>query len=241
MLNLSDAGFFWVVSDDKIQQKLLTWSIKLVKYHYPELPRCVATSDSTLQVDADIVMFQPQYDGPKLDGILQLPLSPFKRTIYLCCRSMVLRRFEHLLSDVPFEGDCHPIDVHSYLDYWIRPLHAWLSYTDCEAKKFKEWRDSTTHKWLPNNPSSVLVAWHQYSNYKLNSLIAIDSHSTKTWWSKHLKLETRKEISQIPLPFWFQFPVLDLAYDFELFEKLIIKPLLPDNDPLFGLIDEPNT
>ena len=47
---MSSTGFFWIVSDSEEQQQLLKWSIILAKRHYPELPRCVLTSDKLFLV-----------------------------------------------------------------------------------------------------------------------------------------------------------------------------------------------
>ena len=233
MLDLSNAGIFWVVSDDPTQQKLLRWSIQLAKRHYPELPRCVATTDSALKVDAETISFTPRQSDPKIESALQISLSPFERTIYLCCRSMILHRFEHLLQQCEFEGHCQPIADHPYLNHWIRPIHAWLSYTKKAAQEFDQWSKEVDHKWLPGQPAHVFTEWHKYKPYPVNSRVCIDAYSTKQWWTKYLKLQTRFEIDKRPLPLWFQFPVLDLEEDYDKFEKLIIQPQLPDHDPQY--------
>jgi len=149
MLDLANAGIFWVVSEDPTQQKLLKWSIQLAKRHYPELPRCVATTDSSLKVDADTISFIPRQSDPKIESALQISLSPFERTIYLCCRSMILHRFEHLLQQCEFEGHCQPIADHPYLNHWIRPIHAWLS----SLKK--------QHKSLINGVRKLIISGYQ--------------------------------------------------------------------------------
>ena len=100
---MSSTGFFWIVSDSEEQQQLLKWSIILVKRHYPELPRCVLTSDRAFSCDAEMIRFDSVRD-PTHESIYNLYMSPFDKTYFLCNRSMVMSRFDHLLSDATFES-----------------------------------------------------------------------------------------------------------------------------------------
>ena len=100
-------GFFWIVSNDANQQKLLGWSMILAKRHYPELPHCVATSDNSFSCDAQMIYFEPTRDDPSHESVYALHLSPFDTTYFLCNRSMIIFRFDHLLSGVPFQTSKH--------------------------------------------------------------------------------------------------------------------------------------
>lgn len=218
---MSKLGFFWVVSDSKEQQQLLKWSITLAKRHYPELPRCVATSDRAFSCDADMIRFDAVRE-PHHESIYNLYMSPFDKTYYLCNRSMIMSRFDHLLSDATFESAKHFYEegdkdtniedssILVYDNHTIKYLHLWLIAQD---------RD-----WLPGLPRHILHEWRKhYPDYYVNDKLLISSESNKRHFTKLYNLQSRTELCGIPLPLWFRFPIFDLAKDYDTFYEMVIR------------------
>ena len=218
---MSSTGFFWIVSDSEEQQQLLKWSIILAKRHYPELPRCVLTSDRAFSCDAEMIRFDSDRD-PTHESIYNLYMSPFDKTYFLCNRSMVMSRFDHLLSDASFEsakrfyeqGDEDTCNEDAALVVYdsqtIRFFHLWLSAQDKE--------------WVPGRPRQILHEWRKhYPDYFINDKLLVNCESNKRHFTKALNLQSRAELCGIALPLWFRFPIFDLSKDFDTFYEMVIR------------------
>jgi hypothetical protein len=136
---------------------------------------------------------------------------------------MVLGRFEHLLHDTHFESSVNPIEDHKWLDYEVRPMNYFISYSKKGISKFDDWLSNQKDEWVTGQPCHILTEWHRFSKYVLNDQLVVDSESTKRKWAKHFNLQSRHEFCGITIPLWFRFPIIDLDQDFNLFYELILR------------------
>lgn len=219
---MSSLGFFWVVSDDALQQKLLEWSIILAKRHYPDVPRCVATSDSSFSCDAQMIYFKPTRDDPRHESIYMLHLSPFDTTYYLCSRSMIMFRFDHLLAGATFETSKHYFEEDD--PHCMEEDNAIIVYNKHVIKLFHSWLLTQKIDWIPEKPRHILNEWRKhYPDYSVNEKLMINSESNKRHFMKVFDVQSRRELCGVPLPLWFRFPIFDLDKGFDTFYNMVIR------------------
>ena len=219
---MSSLGFFWVVSNDATQQKLLKWSMILAKRHYPELPHCVATSDSLFSCDAQMIYFEPTRDDPSHESVYALHLSPFDTTYFLCNRSMIMFRFDHLLSGEPFETSKHYFEENDA--HCMEEDNAIVVYSKHIIKQFHSWLLTQEIDWIPKRPRHILHEWRkQCSDYYINDKLLIDTESGKRHFMKVFDIQTRKELCGVPFPLWFRFPIFDLDKSINTFYNMVIR------------------
>ena len=220
---MSSLGFFWVVSNDTTQQKLLKWSMILAKRHYPELPHCVATSDNSFSCDAQMIYFEPTRDDPSHESVYALHLSPFDTTYFLCNRSMIIFRFDHLLSGVPFQTSKHFFEENND-PHGMEEDNAIVVYDKHIIKQFHSWLSTQKIDWIPWRPRHILHEWRKhYPDYYVNEKLMIDSEANKKHFMKAFDIQSRRELCGVPLPLWFRFPIFDLDTSPDVFYNMVIK------------------
>ena len=186
---MADLGFFWIVSDNATQQKLLKWSIILAKRHYPELPCCVATSDTSFSCDAQMIYFDAVRDDPSHESIYNLHLSPFNTTYFLCNRSMVMYRFDHLLADVTFQTSKHYFEQND--PHCMHEDNAIIVYDKQTISQFHSWLLTQNVDWISRRPRHLLHEWKKhYPDYFINDKLMIDCESNKRHFVKVFDIQT---------------------------------------------------
>jgi len=216
------AGFMWVCSENIEQQYLLNMSIHLAKRYYPQLPRLVLTSDSSLSVDAECLLTDLLHsnDAAPSKNILDcLVRSPFDYTYFLCNRTMIISNFDHVLTgsdfEAPIRGNTDPIVKTPY-----QIANAFIAYSKRGVAKFDNWYKT---KQLTNyiNSQHLLSDYYAEHQFKVhNNLLSSTSTDRLEFLETLLGIQTRK-LCGIPFTHWLNFPLLDLAQNYKEFEKIM--------------------
>jgi hypothetical protein len=216
---IKDWGFMWITSDHPLQQDLLKVSIELAKRLYPEIPRLVLSKDSSLQVDADIELIEALHSDPDCDVAYHLSKSPFNRTVFLCNKSMITSRFEHLLHECAFEASVKSAGGHTYLQTPYRVMNNILNYSKQGIELFDAWLHRQNTEW--QNSDHIITWYHRDNcvmfNYKL---VAEQSCPREDFLNETFQSDLRSRICGTPIDHWLNFPIFDLSKDYDVFKRL---------------------
>jgi hypothetical protein len=215
-------GFMWVCSDNEEQQYLLNISIHLAKRYYPQLPRLVLTSDSSLSVDAECLLTDLLYSNdvaPDKNILDCLVKSPFEYTYFLCNRTMIISNFDHVLTGSDFEaqirGNTNPRVKTPY-----QISNAFIAYSKSGVAKFDSWYKT---KQLTNymNSQHLLADYYSEHPFKVHSNLLSSTSVDRLEFLEALVGTNPRKIGNIPFTHWLNFPLLDLDNRYKEFEKIM--------------------
>ena len=217
-------GFVWICSENEEQQYLLRMSISLAKRYYPELPRLVFTSDITLQVDAECLYVELKYTNdpePSKNIVDPLINSPFDYTYFMCNRTMIISRFDHLIQHADFEAQIRPNrGYHKYNALPYEISNAFIGFNKSGITDFYSWyQDNKFPKYF--NSQHLLAGYYEHNNFKVhNNLCCCTSADRLEFLEELLGVQPRK-LCGMPITHWLNFPLLDLDRNYKEFEKLM--------------------
>ena len=215
-------GFMWVCSDNEEQQYLLNISIHLAKRYYPQLPRLVLTSDSSLLVDAECLLTELLYSNdpaPDKNILDCLVKSPFEYTYFLCNRTMIISNFDHVLTGSDFEaqirGSKNPRVKTPY-----QIANGFIAYSKCGVAKFNDWYRA---KQLTNymNSQHLLADYYTEHPFKVHNNLLSSTCTDRLEFLEDLLGTNPRKIGNIPFTHWLNFPLLDLDNRYKEFEKIM--------------------
>ena len=216
-------GFMWVCSESEEQQYLLNISIHLAKRYYPQLPRLVLTSGSSLSVDAECIQTDLLYSNdpaPDKNILDCLVKSPFEYTYFLCNRTMIISNFDHVLTGSDFEAQIRPSSYHDYIKQPYEISNAFIAYSKRGVAKFDNWYKT---KQLADYVNSQHLLADYYAEHPFtvhNNLMADGCADRLEFLHTLLGTQTRK-LCGIPFTHWLNFPLLDLDGQYKEFEKIM--------------------
>ena len=216
-------GFMWVCSESEEQQYLLNISIHLAKRYYPQLPRLVLTSGSSLSVDAECIQTDLLYSNdpaPDKNILDCLVKSPFEYTYFLCNRTMIISNFDYVLTGSDFEAQIRPSVYHPYIKQPYEISNAFIAYSKRGVAKFDNWYKT---KQLADYVNSQHLLADYYAEHPFtvhNNLMADGCADRLEFLHTLLGTQTRK-LCGIPFTHWLNFPLLDLDGQYKEFEKIM--------------------
>lgn len=217
-------GLVWTVSSDSLQQRMLKKSVELAQKNC-NLPTCVITSDKSLEIDVDKLIFIPS-DGkhPKFDVFTKLKHCPWEILNFICNRTMIINDITKFISHKRAQFIVRPntlspnnpvyagIKKSWFIDnswfrlskYHLESLeYRFLSYPYRDVEQpLTEWVDTLNDKTLHRN------IWFP-SGYK-------DMHEVKKFFNTPLS----NDWLQLPKEFFRSRPVFELSEP-EHFEEFI--------------------
>ena len=216
-------GFVWVCSENEEQQYLLHMSISLAKRYYPDLPRLVFTSDITLQVDAECLYTQLKHTNtasPSLNILDCLAISPFDYTYFLCNRTMIISRFDHIIQHTDFEAQIRQNrGYHTYITQPFELSTVFIGYSKQGVKLFNNW-------WKSNNKAYVsaqhaLTDYYEEHPFTVHNNLASCASVDRLEFLEELMGTQPRKLCGIPITHWLNFPLFDLDRNYKEFEKLM--------------------